>query len=148
MLFSCLAAPLLRSTILTPLAEAGTRWGWALRLLPCSAATTIFLTKKLLGDRNEGSTTALEENEVPYVPSFIRKCMTRDGKTYLNLQPPTTLTCRGWTSVSPTLSKLGLPGLGHWLVLFLPNSSAEILTCPANQKGQGRNREMHTQPLS
>ena len=74
------------------------------------AARTIFRTKKLLGDRNEGSTTTLEQNEVPYVPSFIRKCTTGNGKTYLNLQPPATLTRPGWTLVSLALGKLDLLG--------------------------------------
>ena len=100
-----------------------------------AAATTIFRTKKLLGDRNEGSTTALEQNEVPYVPSFIRKCMTGDGKTYLNLQPPATLTCRGWTFVSSALGKLGLPGPERRLVLFLPLGLAETFMYPAHQRG-------------
>ena len=82
-----------------------------------AAATTIFRTKKLLGDKNEGSTAALEQNKVPYVPSFIWKCTTGNGKTYLNLQPPATLTCRGRTLVSSSLSKLGLPGPERRLLL-------------------------------
>ena len=112
-----------------------------------AAATTIFRTKKLLGDRNEGSTAALEQNEVPYVPSFIRECMTGDGKTYLNLQPPATLTCRGWISVSSALGKLGLPGPGCWLVLFLPLGLAETYHVPCVPKRKDRNKMTRTRPL-
>src|SRR3954470_12828213 len=51
-------------------------------------------------------------------PQSMRECMIRDAKTYLRLQPPATLACRGSSLALVALGDFSLPGCRCRLVLL------------------------------
>src|SRR3954468_16924189 len=78
-----------------------------------------------------------------HIPQSIRECMTRDAKTYLGLQPPATLACRGRIFVLAAPGNTSLPGTRCWpalLLFFALKRSGQDMQNPANQRKR-RNRK-------